>query len=376
MRVGFYAPLKSPDHPIPSGDRQIARLFLAALRLAGHEPSLISRFRSYDGSGDLSRQARLASVGERLAQSLVHSFLEAPQKSPELWFSYHVYHKAPDWLGPTIANALGIPYIVAEASLAPRQAFGPWALGHRAVERAVRRADAVIGLNRADRECVLPLLRHSTTWVAFKPFLDANSYGREVRPSSGPLRLIVVAMMRYGDKLASYQILGDALSRLLDLWWSLEVVGDGSARGDVERALSIAKERIIWAGSLADEAIAERLSAADICVWPAVNEALGMALLEAQASSLPVVAGASGGVAGIVENGATGFLVTPGDPAAFAAALRALMLDEKRRLAFGKAARKRVLREHDLSNAARRLATVIDRLTRWELPQSMLQLPL
>ena len=376
MRIGFYAPLKSPEHPIPSGDRQTARLFLAALRLAGCEPRLISHFRSYDGGGDLSRQARLAKVGERLAQSLVHTFLEAPQTAPELWFSYHLYHKAPDWLGPTIANALGIPYIVAEASLAPRQAFGPWALGHRAVENAVRRADAVIGLNRADRECISPLLRHPTTWVAFKPFLDATFYGREVRPSVGPLRLIVVAMMRYGDKLASYRILGDALSRLLDLPWSLEVVGDGPARDDVERALSVAKERIIWTGLLTDEAIAERLGAADICVWPAVNEAFGMASLEAQASGLPVVAGASGGVAGIVKSGATGFLVTPGDSAAFAAALRALMLDEKRRLAFGKAARERVLREHDLSNAARRLATVINRLTRWELPQSMLQLPL
>jgi glycosyltransferase involved in cell wall biosynthesis len=181
-------------------------------------------------------------------------------------------------------------------------------------------------------------------------------------------------MMRYGDKLASYRVLGEALARLLDLPWSLEVVGDGPARGDVEKALGVAKERIVWTGSLANEAVAGRLCGADICVWPAVNEAFGMALLEAQASGLPVVAGASGGVAEVVESGATGLLVAAGDPAAFAAAVRTLMLDRGRRVAFGRAARERVLVEHDLSTAARRLGVVIDALTRRQLAGSRLQL--
>ena len=60
MRIAFYAPLKPPDHPVPSGDRRMAQLLFEALRLAGHEPFLVSRLRSYDGSGDTVRQARLA----------------------------------------------------------------------------------------------------------------------------------------------------------------------------------------------------------------------------------------------------------------------------------------------------------------------------
>jgi hypothetical protein len=32
MRIAFYAPLKSPDHPVPSGDRLLARLLVDALR--------------------------------------------------------------------------------------------------------------------------------------------------------------------------------------------------------------------------------------------------------------------------------------------------------------------------------------------------------
>lgn len=363
MRIGFYAPLKSPDHPIPSGDRRIAQLFLAALRLAGHEPFLASRFRSYEAGGDPLRQARLAMLGGQLAKRLVRRYRQAPQTAPELWFCYHLYHKAPDWLGPTIVDALGIRYLIAEGSVAPRQALGPWSQGHRAVVNAIGRADAVIGLNSRDRACILPLLRHSARWVSFKPFLDAASYDRRIRAASRQPRLIVVAMMRYGDKLASYRVLGDALSRLLDLPWFLEVVGDGPARNEVAMALGPAKQRAIWTGSITGGAIAERLRMADIYVWPAVNEALGMALLEAQASGVPVVAGASGGVAEVVVNGVTGILTPPGDPAAFAAAVRSLILDPPRRAAFGEAARKRIRLEHDLPAAARSLGAVIDRLS-------------
>jgi glycosyltransferase involved in cell wall biosynthesis len=108
--------------------------------------------------------------------------------------------------------------------------------------------------------------------------------------------------------------------------------------------------------------ISAALAEADLLVWPAINEAFGMALLEAQAARLPVVAGASGGVGAIVVSGATGLLTPPGDADAFAAALRELLLDPARRAAMSAAARARVRREHDLPQAAARLAAVIDRL--------------
>jgi glycosyltransferase involved in cell wall biosynthesis len=360
MRIAFYAPLKPPDHSVPSGDRRVAQLFLAALRMAGHDTLVASRFRSYDGRGDPLRQARLASVGARLAARFVRRCREAPQTVPELWFTYHLYHKAPDWLGPQIADVLRIPYVVAEASDAPKQALRGWAAGRRAAERAIRRADAVIGLNPADRECVLPLLRDARRWVTFKPFIDAAFYGGQARARAGPPRLIAVAMMRYGDKLASYQILGDALSRLLDLPWSLEVIGDGPARRAVEDALHPLQARVTWAGEIGPAEISRHFASADLCVWPALNEALGMALLEAQASGVPVVAGATGGVSEIVVHEVTGLLVPPSDATALAQAVRSLLVDRPRRAAFAEAARQRVRAEHDISSAARRLNAVFD----------------
>jgi glycosyltransferase involved in cell wall biosynthesis len=359
MRIAFYAPLKPPDHPVPSGDRRMAQLLFEALRLAGHEPFLASRLRSYEGSGDPARQARLAALARRVAERRLHEWHEDPKTAPDLWFSYHVYHKAPDWLGPAIAGELGIPYVAAEASAAPKQKNGPWALGYRAAERAIRQAAVVIGLNPSDRECVVPLLRDPQRWVALKPFLDAGPYRRRNQPIGDPLRLITVAMMRHGDKLTSFRVLGDALFRLLDLPWSLEVIGDGPARSEVEAALASLGDRVVWNGRLEQQALAQRLGAAELFLWPAVNEAFGMALLEAQASGLPVVAGAAGGVQEIVRSGMTGLLVPPGDALAFAAAVRQLAVDRGRRSAFGAAARRRILREHDLPAAARRLRHVL-----------------
>src|SRR5436190_16779829 len=190
MRIAFYAPLKPPGHPTPSGDRRIARLFLEALRRAGHQPFVASRLRSFDGHGDARRQARVAALGQRIVERLLWQWREKPETAPHLWFTYHLYYKAPDWLGPAISTALGIPYVVAEASCAAKRAGGAWASGHRAVEQTLRRADAVIGLNSADRDGVMPLLRDRCRWFALPPFLDAAAYpARPARPAEAP-RLI------------------------------------------------------------------------------------------------------------------------------------------------------------------------------------------
>jgi glycosyltransferase involved in cell wall biosynthesis len=364
VRVAFYAPLKPPGHPIPSGDRHIARLFLEALRRAGHQPFVASRLRSFDGDGDARHQARIAAQGRRTAERLLWQWRQRPEAAPELWFTYHLYYKAPDWLGPTVSAALGIPYVIAEASHAAKRAGGAWASGHRTVEPALCQADTVIGLNSADRDGVLPLLRDPRRWFALPPFLDAAAYPARVTRFSEAPRLIAVAMMRPGDKLASYRLLGAALAQPLDLPWSLEVVGDGPARGEVEQALMPLGSRVTYRGALDQKAVVEALARADLCVWPAINEAFGMALLEAQAAGLPVIAGASGGIGDIVVPGVTGLLASGGDADAFAMAARRLILDPAARTAMGSAAQQKVRREHDLPVAAARLAGLIDSLGR------------
>ena len=59
MQVAFFAPLKAPTHPVPSGDRQMARNLMALLGAQGAGVILASELRTRDGSGDAANQRRL-----------------------------------------------------------------------------------------------------------------------------------------------------------------------------------------------------------------------------------------------------------------------------------------------------------------------------
>ncbi len=87
------------------------------------------------------------------------------------------------------------------------------------------------------------------------------------------------------------------------------------------------------------ERTAEILAACDLFVMPSLQEGLGIAALEAQASGLPVVASRVGGLPDAVDEGRTGLLVPPGDAAALAEAVVALLSDPDRAAAMGAAGR-------------------------------------
>ena len=308
MRIAFYAPLKAPTHAVPSGDRLMARQLLKALDLAGFSPSVASEFRSYDGAGNPNHQERLRRGAEQEVRRLIGEYQRKPAGAPKAWFTYHLYYKAPDWIGPPICEALGIPYIVAEPSFAPKRANGPWRLGHTNVGAALNRADVVLCLTRYDMEFVAPEVGCPDQRLLFlPPFVDPARFADDLRPrTDGRATLaasldlpvdatwmIAVAMMRPGDKLASYHQLADAVGCLDAEDVVLLVAGDGPARGEVETAFrDVLRGRVRFLGELTKTDLAQTLTAADIYVWPAVGEAYGMALLEAQAAGLPVVAGA------------------------------------------------------------------------------------
>jgi glycosyltransferase involved in cell wall biosynthesis len=374
MRIAFYAPLKAPQHATQSGDRRIARLLLEALGAAGHDVEVASRFRSRDGSGRPQRQIRIRNVGVRLAERLLRRYRATPAHGrPEIWFTYHVYHKAPDWLGPPVAKALGIPYVIAEASFAPKQARGPWSLGHRAAADAIAAAGAIFNLNPGDAPCLRALLADPRRLVPLKPFVDVTKYA--VREAGSGTRerlaeryglpaddawLVAVAMMRADNKRDSYQLLAEALAMLGAQNWRLIVVGDGAARADVRGFFArFAPGRVIFTGELAGDALRTLVAHCDLFVWPGVREPIGMAMLEAQAAGLPVVTGRNPGIADIVRDGCTGLLVPCGDVPAFAAAVAGLIEAPEERAALGSQARRSALAHHHIAAASATLDGVL-----------------
>jgi glycosyltransferase involved in cell wall biosynthesis len=343
---------------------------MEALAAAGHRVQLASTFRTYDGEGDAARQRALRAQGEAHAAQLADEWrARAASERPELWFTYHLYYKAPDYLGPAISEALGIPYVVAEASYAAKRAHGPWALGHEATAAATRKASLVISPSRDDIAGLRQLIDekrilHLPPFVDPAPYAAAKADRPRLRAELAAARALdpavpwiaVVAMMRTGDKLASYRVLASSLAQLADLRWQLVVAGDGPARGEVEKLFD---RRACFFGVLGQQRIAELLAACDVYAWPAVNEAYGMALLEAQAAGVPVLAAATRGVPDIVLDGQTGTLVPDGDEDAFAGAVRELLLDAERRAALGREAARHVGAERSLAAAAARLQAAL-----------------
>jgi glycosyltransferase involved in cell wall biosynthesis len=364
VNIGFYAPLKSPYHPVPSGDRYIARGLMAALRAAGHRPRLMSEVRTWEGLGDLASQARIKRRALRALDRLKREFDRDPASRPELWFTYHVYHRAPDWLGPAIADYLTIPYVVAEASYAPKQTDGPWRDGCSAARDAIVRADAVISLNTDDRP-MLERLRNGAGIYALRPFLvhsEVTKSRDEARtlaaaqwalPPEVPW-ITVMGMMRGGRKQASFELAAKLLGSLRELPFHAIVVGDGPFAEEIRQVFSSALgSRATFTGLLDRDAIDTVLRGGDVFLWPAVDEPIGMVLLEAQAQGLPVVAIRNRGVRDIVCDGMTGFLAD--GEAELRSALHTLVSQRAVRDQMGMSASAHVRDHHSLASAALRL---------------------
>ncbi len=88
------------------------------------------------------------------------------------------------------------------------------------------------------------------------------------------------------------------------------------------------------------------LSMLDIFIMSSRQEGLGIAIMEAQAMGLPVIASKVGGIPSLIQDGKTGVLVEPEQPRALAKAIIGLLQDPNRREALGKAAREFIQRDH------------------------------
>lgn len=139
----------------------------------------------------------------------------------------------------------------------------------------------------------------------------------------------------------------------------LTLVGDGPDRAGLEAQAAGLGDAVRFTGYLTQQAVAAELDAHDVLVLPSFAEGVPMVLMEAMASRLPVVATRVGGVAELVEDGVSGFLVPPGDAASLAARLGDLLADPELCRRMGTAGRTAVTARHDVRAEAARLAALL-----------------
>src|SRR5262245_26525688 len=169
MRIAFYAPLKSPYNPVPSGDRLMARLLIRALEIGGHTVEVVSEFRNFASTPQ--EFANLATAANGELERLRHRWTHEPP--PDLWFCYHPYYKSPDPFGPRISAELNIPYVTAEASYSKRRNQAGWSASQALVAQAVQRAAVNICFTERD----LAGLRENVPqarYARLKPFIDTE----------------------------------------------------------------------------------------------------------------------------------------------------------------------------------------------------------
>lgn len=367
MKIAFYAPIKPPDHPIVSGDREIARLLIRALDKAGFETVITSRYISYQKrpSAELF-EARRAGARDEISRLKAEWSILPARERPAAWLTYHPYCKAPDWIGPAIAAAFNVPYLTVEACRTRQDSDEDWQSGREQVQRAVLSASLNFCLKPSDYAYLTGFLSDVRKIFRIAPFAEIEQLDEmEQKPdlpqfSDDAPVLIAVGMMRPGAKLHSYDFLAKSLIKIKNLHWNIIIVGDGPERLRIESAFSpLGTKRVMFTGKLDRSEVISHFRNADIFTWPGYREAIGMVFIEAQSQRLPVVAMNSLGVPIVVRDGRTGILVPENDITAYSAALAALITDPHKRISMGRAARRNVKENHDIEAAAASLASGI-----------------
>ena len=142
-----------------------------------------------------------------------------------------------------------------------------------------------------------------------------------------------------------------ALAFLRTTWPSiqLQVVGEGFYRSELEalsRSLGV-DEAVEFVGWLAGEGLVHAYHRASIVVVPSHEEAFGLVALEAMAAGRPVVATTIDAFASYIDDGETGMLAAPHNPAHLARQIKRLLRDPVWRTRMVEAAKERVVPRYD-----------------------------
>ena len=180
---------------------------------------------------------------------------------------------------------------------------------------------------------------------------------------------------RYGERivlavgrLIYYKGFEHLVRAMADVRATALIAGDGPLGGALaaEAARLGVADRVVLLGRVNDADLKACYHACDVFALPSVerSEAFGIVQLEAMACGRPVVnTRLDSAVPHVSLDGLTGLTVPPGDPAALAAALSALLDDPARRAAMGVAARRRVHEEFSAELMARRTLEVYREIT-------------
>jgi len=231
---------------------------------------------------------------------------------------------------------------------------------HRLPEK-VRRAALVVCNSHFTRAQLMKLVEREH-WGRLRVVpcgIDPHAFappGR--RESGGPLRVLTVARLVPGK---GHAVLLEALSllRAQGIDSVATFVGDGPEREGLERLAGELRVDVRFAGAVGQDELRAYYDDAQLFCLPTFAEGLGVVLIEAMASGLPVVSTQVMGVPEVVEDGETGLLVTAGRADLLAASIERLALAPELRERMGQAGARWVREVFDIERSASALARLL-----------------
>ena len=235
-------------------------------------------------------------------------------------------------------------------------------MGGHLVHAYVAVSQATAEVAARDRECPpgrLSVIPNGVDLDAYRPDLDAR---REIRAAlEVPPEAWLFGTVGRVSVEKDHALLVRAVGPLLGPRVRLVIAGDGAELANVRAEASAYAPWIVLTGVRHD--IPRVLASLDAFVLSSRSEGLPLALLEAMATGLPVVATNVGGVPEVLADGSAGILVSPRDERALRHSLGALMLDPAAAVALGARGRERA-RHYDAAGVVDRYMSLYGRLLR------------
>jgi phosphatidylinositol alpha-1,6-mannosyltransferase len=231
-------------------------------------------------------------------------------------------------------------------------------LTRRLARGLIGHATGVSVLTRYTRRLLLERFPEAADKILLTPGAPREALAAAARtaaPRASRERLVVLTVGRLHPRKGQLETLAALLALPPTVRARVEHWIVGSAvRRDYEQQLRSAAARadfpVRFLGDVPDAELAALYAQADVFALTSVEhghsvEGFGLVYLEASAHGLPVVAHATGGVAEAVEDGVTGLLVPPDEPARLTAAFACLLGDAAMRHRLGEAGQARAARD-------------------------------
>jgi glycosyltransferase involved in cell wall biosynthesis len=292
--------------------------------------------------------------------------------APRLW-------RALDRLGPHVVHVnMPGPYSGQNALLAPiARAAGARVVTtehlpmvaplwkRRALKQlALRSVDVAVTMTQANASCLVERQRIAAERVRVVPNGVRRSLGENRHARRGNDEVVWL----FVGNIIAHKGLHTTLEALSMVrpGWRLRVIGAGP---DEARCRELTERlgltpRVTFFGRQSPAEVERHLATADALVLPSAMEGLPYVILEAMASSLPVVAGDVYGIPEVVVDGETGFLVPPEDAPALAQALTRVIESAPLRARLGTNARRRFEERFTLERQVEAMSTIYERLAR------------